>query len=381
MDIFSADFAQHTVKEMDKIIPYNINVMNADGVIIASKDHERIGTFHEGALRAIQEQRTVRIYPNETFQGAKEGINMPILFQNSVLGIIGITGHPDEVESYGNIILKMTELMINEAYIKRTLQLETQAKDSFIQEWLLEQYTDEQTLKLRGETLNVNVDYTRAALVFQLNDENNLYTDLERQSWMENTLTWIRRQSDSHSQDLFLSWRTNQLVFLPSINDATEESTAQKLIDLMSRRAEGTPFKLTCGVGGKNKGIQGTIQSFKEAGHALELTQKQQPFVYYNQLGAESLLIYLADENQIDFITRHFPFMLKEEHKSLLHTLDVFFQHDQSIEKTKEALFIHKNTLQYRLKKIESLTGYNPRSFREGLLFYLALKMVTRVNI
>lgn len=52
----SKKIAQDIVKEMMKVVPYNINIMNEKGVIIGSGDSSRIGNMHEGAVEAIRKK-------------------------------------------------------------------------------------------------------------------------------------------------------------------------------------------------------------------------------------------------------------------------------------------------------------------------------------
>lgn len=56
-----------------------------------------------------------------------------------------------------------------------------------------------------------------------------------------------------------------------------------------------------------------------------------------------------------------------------LTMLEIFYDHEGSITKTAERLFIHKNTLQYKLRRIAERTGYDPRSIRHSSLFYIAI--------
>lgn len=55
-----------------------------------------------------------------SLKGAKKGINIPVLFNQSVVAIIGITGERTKVEPLGNIIKKMTEILIRENWIQLT---------------------------------------------------------------------------------------------------------------------------------------------------------------------------------------------------------------------------------------------------------------------
>ena len=58
-----------------------------------------------------------------------------------------------------------------------------------------------------------------------------------------------------------------------------------------------------------------------------------------------------------------------------LNLLSVYFEEGQSLAKTAERLFLHKNTLQYKLDGISRKCGLNPRKFQDAVLLYLALRM------
>ncbi|MBQ7371115.1 MAG: helix-turn-helix domain-containing protein [Blautia sp.] len=55
--------------------------------------------------------------------------------------------------------------------------------------------------------------------------------------------------------------------------------------------------------------------------------------------------------------------------------LDVYFSSEMSLQDTVGKLFLHKNTVQYRLNRIQERCGYNPRSFRDAVVLYTALKV------
>ncbi len=66
--------------------------------------------------------------------------------------------------------------------------------------------------------------------------------------------------------------------------------------------------------------------------------------------------------------------MLKERlSPELIETLETYFAHDLSISETARALFIHRNTLLYRLERVTEFTGYNPREFAAAVQLYLAV--------
>lgn len=59
-----------------------------------------------------------------------------------------------------------------------------------------------------------------------------------------------------------------------------------------------------------------------------------------------------------------------------LELLETYFFHDMSLKDTCEELYLHKNTLQYKLDKIHKTTGYNPRNFKNAVVLYIGLKLL-----
>ncbi|MCL6459416.1 MAG: transcriptional regulator, partial [Gorillibacterium sp.] len=109
----SKAMAQKIAEEMMKVIPYNINVMDADGVIIGSGDRRRIGTFHEGARIAITTGKINEVY--EQGGGMKPGVNEPIVMNHLIIGVVGITGDPDEVRPFSQLMKVTVVLLIEQA--------------------------------------------------------------------------------------------------------------------------------------------------------------------------------------------------------------------------------------------------------------------------
>lgn len=69
----SKAIALKIVLEMMNVIPYNINVVDENGIIIGSGDNERIGNIHEGAKKAIDSKHIIEVY--EDNEKMKPGVN------------------------------------------------------------------------------------------------------------------------------------------------------------------------------------------------------------------------------------------------------------------------------------------------------------------
>ena len=58
-----------------------------------------------------------------------------------------------------------------------------------------------------------------------------------------------------------------------------------------------------------------------------------------------------------------------------MKTAQCYYQNDRSVAQAAEKLYIHKNTLQYKLNNIYTKSGFNPRNFEDAVLLYLAIRM------
>ena len=91
MDI-SPQHAQHIVDEMKRSIHRDMNIMNCQGIIIASTNPSRCGQLHQGASQLIaQGLRQKTVWQDDPAQGVQAGINLPIVITGELAGVIGIT--------------------------------------------------------------------------------------------------------------------------------------------------------------------------------------------------------------------------------------------------------------------------------------------------
>ena len=112
--MLNKQIAQKIVDKISTVLPYNINIMDKEGIIIGSSNKNRIGTIHYGAAEALTEKKEVEIYNEDEF--VKPGLNIPIFFKDEIEGVIGITGNPEDISAFGKIIKVTSELLL---YIHR----------------------------------------------------------------------------------------------------------------------------------------------------------------------------------------------------------------------------------------------------------------------
>lgn len=107
------DMAQKLIDQITGYTEYNINIMDGNGVIIASRDPGRIGTYHEAAGRILRSGTDViEIEDDKMYPGALPGINMAIKTDGRTEGVLGVTGEPDRIREVAMVIRLAIEAML-----------------------------------------------------------------------------------------------------------------------------------------------------------------------------------------------------------------------------------------------------------------------------
>ncbi|MGG6268949.1 PucR family transcriptional regulator [Leptolyngbya sp. AN03gr2] len=151
--------------------------------------------------------------------------------------------------------------------------------------------------------------------------------------------------------------------------------------ELLDQLRSQTQTDLSIGIGRYHPGIQGLARSYQDARAALSLGHhfSGDNRVYcLDDLGVAAFIGISDESTKID-LAKHLLSPLDQE-SELIDTLQVFFAENCYPSSTASKLSIHRNTLSYRLDKITSLTGLNPRLFDDAVQIRLALLLRSFVN-
>ena len=131
--MISRDLAEKFIEQVTKHTDYNVNIMDEDGVIVASRDPERIGQYHEIAYRIVHGKDD--IVDTTEFSGianVRPGINMVIDIDGRREGVIGITGDPVEIRPVALIVKMAIETMLRYERQQEMIRLRENRKAAFI---------------------------------------------------------------------------------------------------------------------------------------------------------------------------------------------------------------------------------------------------------
>ncbi|MBN1537440.1 MAG: helix-turn-helix domain-containing protein [Anaerolineales bacterium] len=137
--------------------------------------------------------------------------------------------------------------------------------------------------------------------------------------------------------------------------------------------------KLHCGIGNIAKDMENWRSSFRQAGQALEMARRlwsEKP-LYYSDMSVYRLLFQLEHSPElIAFQDEILGTLLASENAGeMIHTLEAYFEHNTNLSQAAEALFIHRNTLIYRLERFGEITHLDLSKPEDRLAIQLALRI------
>jgi carbohydrate diacid regulator len=368
--------AQNIVEEMKIIINQDVNYFNKDAIIIASTDKDRIGNYHGGAKKVLTEKTNLLIRYDDEFEGAKKGINVPIYFMNEVVGVIGITGDKAEVEKYGLIIQRMTEILIKEAYLKEQENIHTESIRKYLEELLFSRKTDDNDLKIRGDLLGVDTSIPRIVVLSKVfNDEDK---ELVSPAINEKILRSYKKHISNDENNLILQSGTNIILVLRMLSNKGIELLLNSIArDVKSKFDVSIYFS----VGNSSNNPSSIKRSYKEAKKAMDMNIafRKEEIIYYSRLDLGLIINDVSENVSREYMGKVFRNMNSDEIEDYQELLQTFVKNNGSIKKTSEEYYIHKNTLQYRLNKLKDLTGHDPRTIEGIVVLYIAF-LIYKIN-
>lgn len=358
--------AQNIVDEIKKIIQQDINFFTLDGSILASTDASRIGeTNHEGAITAMKENEVVIINYDNEYEGARKGINLAITLDHEVVGAIGVTGDHKEVIKYAEIIKQMTEILIRENISKELIFNSGNSYHYIIDYIISEKFNAEQSRSI--EVLyNFNFIEYRTCIIAKSTHETTMLSLNQSDLFRE-----IYFLLGNESQDVF-EIRGESIIIIS--NQKSSSQIINNLQTIYKVFKDKFNVALSFGIGTTNNLEQGYVDSLHTAEIALNwnLNVSHHHYAFYNDLKHEALLMSLGQEQVAIFLNKIFGNLKTSEIEEIVDLMDVYTEVNGSINEAAEKLFIHKNTVQYRLNKIKNHTGLDPRLLNDYFVLELA---------
>ena len=366
--------AQQIVDRTMLIIGNNINVMNHAGIIIASGDKDRIGQIHDGALLALKHGESIEVNHGDTstLKGVKPGMNLLLKISQQVIGVVGITGDPNTIRGYAELVKMTAEMIVEQAKLIEQLQWDRRHKEEFITAWIQNKLSH---AELEDWSSRLEIDLSIPRVVAVIRFERSLVPVSQ-----DTIRKVVEILEHPQGDNLVAVLSFNEMVILKpyQVKQAHDANgIEQKILKQLFQRLQHKGIEnVNIALGKYFKGPENIAISFKSAQQVMAFGQRHQPskkLFLFDEVKLPVLLSPLTDTWQGKQLSAPYSQLLAvDKSGQLVKTLHALFAHQGNLKACAESLFIHRNTLRYRLNKIEKITDISPHEFSGLVELYLA---------
>lgn len=364
---------------VDKIIAdigYNINIINNKGIIVASGSKERIGTFHAVGYEAATKEIRIDIdqADEKRFEGVKAGINQPFYYNGNLSGVIGITGNSREISEFVRVVKTMIELMVEQELLKERMYYR-QSNKSYFANLLLNMKTDDDktTLIRWSKKLGYELETPRTAIVvaFEGKYNDSVYSDITK---------GLKGIPSHKKEDFSAMIGSDRLLILkhttseqPADSFCCTDSLSTYAGDLLNMITSLGITNVHVGIGSQYTLVEEQVNGYDEAAFCINQMKKEG-----RQNAVASIYDYL-----FMYMVSHVPGSLLKHfiediyrslapNKELLETVRALTMNNMNLVDTAKSLYVHRNTVVFRLNKLKEMTGLDPtHNHRDRMMCHL----------
>jgi purine catabolism regulator len=325
---------------------------------------------------------------------------LPVAVANYIYGYIVVWQTVRELTEFDFIILEQasTIMALERVKAKEIEEVKLKIRQDFFDDLLTGKITSSETVQTLSELHGLNSQYKYYCIVINFEaEEIDHYEDMvARKVQLENKSRKCVNSVYDHTNlangEVTCFYRNNRIIIMIgqsenkqplSINEVKQY--ANKIYDILIKQIKKTTFLI--GIGRQYDTINSLHKSFSEANESIRLMQK------FNDRGGIShfedhSIYHFLDSNIKDMELEEF-FMKRlgkiYEHDQLhgtsyIITLENYFQNNLNISETAKAMFLHRNTLIYRIEKIKEILNSDLKNSEELLQIQLSLKIFRLLN-
>ena len=328
-----------------------INIMDQKGIIIASTEKHRIGDFHQGAAEVLETGKPVLIKIEDLprYPGTKEGYNMPIFLNDEIIGVVGIFGCEEEVQSIANLLRVYVTQSFSQFQMTQKQNLEAELRNQLLRLLLFGGESQKEMIAKQCGMLNLQLEYPiRIVLLYERARERNMKHLLDYSQLIQN-LIW--KNVLDRRRDVFGIQNADYVILL----GGGESPEMQKRLDKLLHEIEAEDVW--------NAAVSSPCRNLEEISAGMRevsVLRNRKGGTIQNLEEHSCRMQYLLGSMTVQEGARTAARMLrrlKEQHgenqaEQLLRTARVYYECGGSVARAAEQLNLHKNTLLYRMKQL-----------------------------
>jgi carbohydrate diacid regulator len=342
---------QGVIHQMRDAIDKVIGVVDENGVIISCSELGRIGEVLESVTQDINTTSGVFVKDGYTYKA----FGTRSKHENAVF-----------VEGTDAISAKYTNILsISLCNIKQYYD-EKFDRGNFVKNVILDNILPGD-IYLKARELRFNTEVSRVVLLIRIVSQNDI-----------SVYDMVQNLFPDRQKDFVISINENDIVLVKEVSHNISAKDLEKLSRSISDTLVSEFYThAVIGIGGIVLGVKELARSFKEAQIALDVGKvfdTDKHIISYENLGIARLIYQLPTTMCEMFLKEVFKKgSIESLDQETLFTIQRFFENNLNVSETSRKLFVHRNTLVYRLEKIKKLTGLDLREFDHAIIFKVAL--------
>ena len=376
------EFSQELVILSGRLIGEKVLITDTDGVIIGCSDAERIGELHEASLNVLQTgiSRSHDQNAASGLRGTFAGITLPLEYDGRLVGTVGITGDPATVVQYGQLIQAFVEMMLRYRTGQQQSTLREQECLSLIREIIHYNGTkeEESRILIQADSIGCDLSVRRIVVLVQSELSAEGGSPVETGEMQDA----VRRCFDAH-QNFCVPLSAQQMLVLAalpaSVNESQGAAQIRERCGMLNEQLEAQHIPAVIALGGVASGIGELHVSCGDVQLTARIAQYMTPrpgILSSEDVTLERMISSIpkrvygaASERAMELIRN------QKDAPEMRRLILSWCENGFSISDTSRALYIHKNTLIYRMERIHRLTGLDLHSFRDAMTLYLLISM------
>ena len=346
----SSRLFQGIIHQMKDAVDRTIGIVDENSVIIACSDLGRIGD----ALDVHFTQSAV----SDSF--VKGGLTFKAIGAPShpeyLLFVDGVDPQASKYASILSVALSNIKFYYDEKY----------DRSNFIKNVILDNILPGD-IYLKARELHFTSDVARVVFLIRATISNEV-----------SVYDVISKLFPDRSKDFIINISENDIALVKEVKPDVASKDLEMLASSIADTLSGEFYThAVIGIGSAVEGLKDIARSFKEAQVALEVGKvfdNEKSIMRYENLGIARLIYQLPTTLCETFLHEVFKRgSIESLDQETLFTIQKFFENNLNVSETSRKLFVHRNTLVYRLEKIKKITGLDLREFDHAIVFKIAL--------
>ena len=341
---------QGLVHQMRDAVNAVIGVVDETATIIACSDLTKVGTTNEFVSLDLNDSHDIFIRDGYTYKPFGSRVKPEYA--------VFIEGVDDNAAKYATIMASLSNI--------KQYYDEKYDRNNFIKNVVLDNVLPGDIV-IKARELHFNAEISRVVFLIRIVSANDI-----------SAYDVIQNLFPDKNKDFVFNITESDIVLVKEIKSSVDSKDLEKLARSISDTLSSEFYtRVNVGIGTSVIGVKELARSFKEAQMALEVGKvfdTDKNIVSYDNLGIARLIYHLPTTLCETFLHEVFKKGSIEslDHETLF-TIQKFFENNLNVSETSRKLFVHRNTLVYRLEKIKKLTGLDLREFDHAIIFKIAL--------